>query len=124
MLDKSPACGGGTRSDGGGPVSAGGGGPAGTDDRGADPVVGDGGFLPGGDGCGLSVAGLAVASTEAALPRTIATETRWARCSVSRLSPLLAVSRRPSSLISPAAAGPSTPVVSTANGTKNGQSPF
>ena len=61
---------------------------------------------------------LAVASTEAAFPRATATETRWYSHAVSRLSPVRAVSLRPSSFTSSAAAGPTTPAVSTAKGTK------
>ena len=73
----------------------------------------------GGDGPGLvPTAGLAVASTEAALPLATAMETLCESQTVSRLSPLRAVSRRPSSFMRPAAAGPRTPDVSTAKGTK------
>ena len=68
------------------------------------------------DGCALSTVELAVASTDVALPRTTATEMRCDIHAVSRESPVRAVNRRPRSLTSPPAAGPKTPVVSSAKG--------
>ena len=65
----------------------------------------------------MLTAGVAVASTEAAFPRATATEMRCDSHAVSRLSPVRAVSRFPSSFTSPAAVGPKTPPVSTAEGT-------
>ena len=73
---------------------------------------------PGTGNCDLTVGVLTVARIDAAFPRATAMETRWANQAVSLLSPVRAVSRRPRSFTSPAAAGPKAPEVSTAKGTK------
>ena len=101
-------------------VSGGGAGLDGGDVSGANDLGGGGGSVArtGCGGLGPVADDVAVASTEAAFPRATATEIRWYSHAVSRLSPVRAVSLRPSSFTSSAAAGPTTPAVSTAKGTK------
>ena len=60
----------------------------------------------------------AVARTEAAFPRTIAIDSRCLSHAVSRRSPVRAEIRRPRSWTKAAAAGPYTPLVSSATGSK------
>ena len=61
---------------------------------------------------------VAVARTEAALPRAMATDNRCLSQAVSRCSPVQAEIRRPRSWTNAAAAGPYTPLANSATGTK------